>query len=139
MSSEAHGEADINHVLSILITASHICHHHGVLDAYGHISVRNPKNPSTFFLSHNLAPALIATSDDLIEYRVDNAEPVDPNANAGYSERCIHSEILKKFEHVHSVIHSHSPDVLPFSISGVPLKPSIHMAGFLGTLFPLFL
>lgn len=125
---------DVDRTLSVLITTSHICHNHGVLDAYGHISVRNPANPATFFLSQNLAPALISTSDDLVEYHVENAEPVDSNAKTGYSERFIHSEIMKKFAHVNSVIHSHSPDVLPFCISDVPLKSSIHMAGFLGTL-----
>ena len=132
MASKSDDRHDSTGILSTLITASHICHYHGVLDAYGHISVRNPNNKSTFFLSHNLAPALISDLDDLVEYRIDDAEPVNPDTKAGYSERCIHSEILKKYAHVNSVIHSHAPDVLPFCISGVPLKPSIHMAGFLG-------
>lgn len=133
MASKSDDQRDLNAILYTLITASHICHYHGVLDAYGHISVRSPNNKSTFFLSHNLAPALISDLDDLVEYRVDDAEPVNPDTKAGYSERCIHSEILKKYAHVNSVIHSHAPDVLPFCISDVPLKPSIHMAGFLGT------
>lgn len=135
-------ETVLHLALRTLITASHICHHYGVLDAYGHISVRNPSNHSTFFLSQDLAPALISSADDLVEYYVENAEPVDPNAKAGYSERLIHSETMKKFAHVNSVIHSHSPDVLPFCVSDVPLKPTIHMAGFLGTAsrsFPIYL
>ena len=119
--------------LRTLITASHICHHYGVLDAYGHISVRNPNNPSTFFLSKDLPPALISSSDDLFEYYIEDAKPIDPNAPKGYSERLIHSEIMKKFAHVNSVVHSHAEDVLPFAISDVPLKSTIHMAGFLGT------
>ena len=122
----------LDDVLRSLITASHICHLHGVFDAYGHVSVRNPNNPATFFMSRNLPPALVSTSDDLVEYHVDGAEPVESDAKAGYVERCIHSEIFKKFAHVNSVLHSHAADVLPFCISDVPLKPSIHMAGFLG-------
>ena len=126
-------ETALQLALRTLITASHICHHYGVLDAYGHISVRNPNNQSTFFLSQDLPPALISAADDLVEYYIENAEPVDPNAPKGYSERLIHSETMKKFAHVNSVVHSHSQDVLPFAISDVPLKSAIHMAGFLGT------
>ena len=137
MASESHNGQDFNEVFGTLLTASHIGHHHGILDAYGHISVRNPHNPTTFFLSRNLAPALISSSEDIIEYHVDNAEPIEANAKAGYQERCIHSEILKKFAHINSVIHSHAPDVLPFCISDVPLKASIHMAGFLGLFWGL--
>ena len=104
-----------------------------VLDAYGHISVRNPQNPSTFFMSCNMPPALISSKGDLVEYSIEDAEPQDPNPSKGYLERYIHSEILKRFPKVNSVIHSHSPDVLPYCIHSVPLKPTIHMAGFLGT------
>ena len=103
------------------------------MDAFGHISVRNPVNSKTFFLSRNLAPALISTREDFVEYSVDNAEPVDSGAPKGYSERHIHSEILKRFPAVNSVVHSHSPDVLPYCVNDVPLKPTIHMAGFLGS------
>jgi ribulose-5-phosphate 4-epimerase/fuculose-1-phosphate aldolase len=69
-------------------------------------------------MSRFIAPGTISSRTDLIEYWVDNAEPVDPNAGSGYSERCIHSEVLKRFPEVNSVIHSHSEAVLPYSISG---------------------
>lgn len=124
-------------VFSTLITANHILHYHKVLDAYGHISVRNPNNNLTFFLSKNIAPALVSSPEDLVEYYVSNASSVDPNAPAGYIERYIHSEVLKRFPEVNSVIHSHSEAVIPYSDVDVPLEPLIHMAGFLGLiLFP---
>jgi ribulose-5-phosphate 4-epimerase/fuculose-1-phosphate aldolase len=69
-------------------------------------------------MSRFIAPGTISSRTDLIEYWVDTAEPVDPNAGSGYSERCIHSEVLKRFPEVNSVIHSHSEAVLPYSISG---------------------
>src|SRR4051794_35829834 len=124
--------ANLTQLFSTLITASHILHYNGVLDAYGHLSVRNPNNASTFFMSRNEAPALIASTSDIVEYHVSDASPVDPNAPKGFIERYIHSEILKRFSSINSVVHSHSPAIIPFSISGVPLKPSIHLAGFLG-------
>lgn len=115
-----------------LITSSHILHNHDVVDAYGHISVRNPDNPKTFFMSRNMPPALMTTASDIVEYNIDDASPVEKDAPKGFGERCIHSEILKKFPGINAVVHAHAPAVLPFSITGVPLRPAIHMAGFLG-------
>jgi hypothetical protein len=115
-----------------LVTASHILHHNGILDAYGHISVRSPDNPATFWMPCNISPALISTPDDLVEYNIDDASEVEKNAKPGYLERHIHSEIYKRFPAVNSVVHSHCSDVLPYCISEVPLKATIHTAGFLG-------
>jgi len=128
---------NITAVFSTLITANHILHYNKVLDAYGHISVRNPKNNLTFFLARDIAPALVSSPKDIVEYYISNASSVDPNAPTGYIERYIHSEVLKRFPEVNSVIHSHSEIIIPYSVVDVPLEPVIHMAGFLGsTLFP---
>ena len=89
-------------------------------------------------MSRYIAPATISSERDLVEYYVDNAEPVDPNSPKGYSERCIHSEALKRFPEINAVIHSHSEAVVPYSISGVPMQPAFHMAGFLTTETPNF-
>jgi len=122
-----------------LITSSHILHHHGVLDAYGHVSVRNPDTPEHFFMSTHIAPALLSTVDDIIEYKMEDASPADPNEKRkGYLERCIHSEIYKKFPSVNAVVHSHCSDILPYSINSVPLKATTHMAGFLGNGVPVW-
>jgi len=108
---------------STLLTANHILHYHNVVDAYGHISVRNPQDPNTFFISKSLAPALVSSRDDLEEYRVSDASPVNENAPRGYAERFIHSEIYKKYKGVNSVVHAHSEVVLPFAMSSIPLRP----------------
>ncbi|KAK3217489.1 hypothetical protein GRF29_1g3253723 [Pseudopithomyces chartarum] len=119
-----------------LVTASHILHYHGVLDAYGHISVRSPDNPATFWMACNMPPALVSSPEDLVEYKVEDASEVEKNAKKGYLERYIHSEIYKKFPNINAVVHSHCPEVLPYCISDVPLKASTHMSGFLGTSTP---
>ncbi|KAF2007211.1 hypothetical protein P154DRAFT_528879 [Amniculicola lignicola CBS 123094] len=121
-----------------LVLASHILHNNGVVDAYGHISVRSPDNASTFWMPRNVAPALVSTPEDLIEYNVEDASPVEKDAKPGYLERFIHSEIYKRFPAVNSVVHSHASDVLPYCVSGVPLKATIHMAGFLGSNVPMW-
>ncbi|KAK3631645.1 hypothetical protein LTR56_016752 [Elasticomyces elasticus] len=81
-----------------LITANHILHYHNVVDAFGHISARNPQDDRTFFLSKNVAPALVSGRDDIEEYYVADASPVNKDAPDGYKERFIHSEIYKKFK-----------------------------------------
>ena len=62
--------------LKDLITANHILHFHRIVDAYGHISIRNPSNPHTFFLSHSIAPALVSAPTDIVEYNIEDASPV---------------------------------------------------------------
>ena len=101
--------------------------------------LRNPENSSTFYLSAEIAPALVSKPADIVEYRVVDAQPVDPNAPPGYIERYIHSEILKRFPSVNSVIHSHSYQVIPFTIlNDAPLKP-ISIPGYIvGTGLPNF-
>lgn len=70
-------------------------------------------------MPRNLAPALLASEADLVEYHVADAEPVDPSAPNGYVERYIHSEIYKRYPGVNSVIHSHASEVIPYTISGM--------------------
>ncbi|EKD19893.1 class II Aldolase and Adducin domain-containing protein [Drepanopeziza brunnea f. sp. 'multigermtubi' MB_m1] len=89
-------------------------------------------------MSGDKAPALVSSQADLIPYNVSDASPVDPKSKKGYQERFIHSEIYKRFPHVNSVVHSHSEAVLPYTMSGVPMRPTFHIAGFLGPHVPTF-
>ena len=120
------------------ISGCHILHYHNVLDAYGHLSFRHPTDPGRFFMARGIAPATISSPADLIEYRVADAEPVNPTSTKGYTERCIHSECYKRYPGVHAVVHSHAEAVLPYTISGVPLRACYHMAGFLGSEAPVW-
>lgn len=124
--------ANITQLLATYITALHILHFHGILDGYGHMSLRNPENSSTFYMFHRGAPALVSSLDDIALYRVSDAEPVEPNGPAGFLERFIHSEVLKRYPGINVVLHGH-PDVLvSYSIIDAPLRAAIHMAGYLG-------
>lgn len=121
-----------------LISGSHILHYHGIVDAYGHLSARHPFKADVFIMSRDAAPGTISSSDDLVEYNVKDAEPVADNAPRGFAERHIHSEIYKAYPAVQSVVHSHADAVIPYTITGVPLRPCYHMAGFLGHWAPVF-
>jgi len=82
---------------------------------------------------HQLAPALVSRLDDIGEYRISDAEPVDPSTPPAPFERYIHSEILKRYSDVHVVLHGHPEELVAYGVSSVKLRPVIHMAPFLGT------
>jgi ribulose-5-phosphate 4-epimerase/fuculose-1-phosphate aldolase len=119
-----------------LVIANHILADQGVVDGFGHVSVRSVKNPNHYFISRSRAPALV-TADDIMEYDLDD-HPVDARGRTSYLERYIHSEIYKARPDVQSVIHSHSPAVIPFGVTDVPLRPISHMGGFLVKAVPVF-
>lgn len=119
-----------------LVAAYRILAEHGVIDGYGHVSVRSEANPERYWLSRSLAPQLV-TEDDLMEYDLDS-KPVDARGRESVRERFIHGEVFKARPEVNAVVHNHSPSVVPFSITQVPLRPIFHMAAFVGEGLPNF-
>jgi HCOMODA/2-hydroxy-3-carboxy-muconic semialdehyde decarboxylase len=118
-----------------LVTANRILANEGVVDGYGHVSVRNPANASHYLLARAGAPALV-TPADIVEYDLESS-PIS-GAGAGYMERFIHGEIYKARPDIMAVVHSHSPSVIPFGATGIPLKPLYHMSAFLVGGAPVF-
>lgn len=114
-------------VMNDLVAANRILVRQGVLDAFGHVSVRTAPDAESFWLSRNLAPGSV-TVEDLLEHDL-NGDSRDPRRP--YLERFIHAEIYRQRPDVMAVVHSHSPAVVPFSVVSEPLRPVIHMAGFL--------
>lgn len=113
-----------------LAAANRILYSRGVVDGFGHISARHPKRPDRFFIARNMAPGQV-TPADLTELDM-NGEPVGEQPGRPYLERYIHSAILRLRPDVMSVVHSHSPSVVPFSVvPQVSLRPVCHMCGFL--------
>ena len=123
-------------MLEDLVAGSLILAQHGVLDAFGHVSVRHPADPGRYLLSRNLAPELV-TCADIVEYDLDS-EPVDPKAPRGFLERYIHGEIYKARPDVGAVIHTHSPSVVPFGVTKAAMQPVYHMSGFIGRGVPVY-
>ena len=119
-----------------LVLANHIIADQGLVDGFGHVSVRSEKNPNHYFISRSRAPALVS-GDDIMEYDLDD-NPIDARGRNSYLERFIHSEIYTARPDVQSVIHTHSPSAIVFSVSDVPLRPMSHMGGFLIRQVPVF-
>jgi ribulose-5-phosphate 4-epimerase/fuculose-1-phosphate aldolase len=118
-----------------LVLANHILANEGVLDGYGHVSVRHPVNPNHYHLARSKAPALI-TNADITEYDLDSTPVGAPVA--GYVERFIHGEIYRARPDVMAVVHCHCPDVIPFAATEVAMRPVYHMASFIGDGVPVF-
>jgi ribulose-5-phosphate 4-epimerase/fuculose-1-phosphate aldolase len=124
-------------LIAELVTANHILYDQGVLDAFGHVSVRHDQYPDRFLLARNMAPGLVQ-AQDIVEFDLDG-NPFNGAGRAIYLERFIHGEIYKARPDVIAVVHSHSPSVVPFSVSkSSPLRATCHMAGFIGTSTPIF-
>jgi HCOMODA/2-hydroxy-3-carboxy-muconic semialdehyde decarboxylase len=119
-----------------LVVGSRVLADLGVLDAFGHVSMRDPRNPSHFLMSRSLAPALV-TADDIMEFDAEG-NAVDPKGRAVFLERFIHSEVYNARPDVMAVVHTHSAGVIPFGISKTKLKPVYHNSAFLGAGAPVF-
>jgi ribulose-5-phosphate 4-epimerase/fuculose-1-phosphate aldolase len=128
--------ADDAAVIDDLVAANRILAHEGVVDGFGHVSVRDPQNPNRYRLSRSLAPALV-TAADVMTYDLDGTA-LDANGRTGYVERFIHGAIYKVRPDVNAIVHAHTPAVIPFSVTGVRLQPVFHMGAFLGAGVPVF-
>ena len=113
--------AQLKAVIEDLVIGNRILYVQDVVDSYGHISARHPHDPQRFLMSRARAPGLV-TAADIQVFGLDG-ELARPDARPVYSERFIHSEVYKARPDVNAVVHSHSPTVVPFSVTQVPLRP----------------
>jgi HCOMODA/2-hydroxy-3-carboxy-muconic semialdehyde decarboxylase len=121
-----------------LVAANRTLARLNVLDAFGHVSVRDPRQSHRYLISRSIAPESVTAADIVL---LDlNSQTVDPKDDGKllYRERFIHGEIYKARPDVNAVVHSHSPTVVPFTVTRAKLKPLLHNAGFLGLGAPLF-
>ena len=123
-------------LLDDLVAANHILAGLGVLDGFGHVSLRDPERADAYLMSRSLAPELVG-ADDIMSFDLASAAQ-EGDARTPYLERFIHGEIYARRADVQAVVHSHAPGVVPFAASSVPLRPIYHMGGFLGTGVPVF-
>lgn len=123
-------------LISDLVVANRILFDQGVVDGFGHVSVRDANRPGYFRIARSMAPGLV-TEADILRVDIATCEPVDTERRT-YLERFIHCAVYQARDDVNAVVHSHSPAVIPFGISKEQLKPVYHMSGFLGGGAPVF-
>lgn len=119
-----------------LVAANGILVNYGVLDTLGHVSARNSRNPGRYLLSRSRAPKLVRT-EDIEEYDF-KSRPARANQHQMYLERFIHGAIYEARPDVQAVVHNHAPSLIPFGITGVPLRPVFQSAAFISGGVPVF-
>jgi len=130
------GAAPSAKLVEDLVYANHILADQNVLDGFGHVSVRSDKDPSHFLMARSMAPGLVTTRD-ILEFNQEG-EPIDARGRAVYLERSIHAAIYRARPDVMAVVHSHSPEIIPYTVTGTSLRPIYHMSSFLGAGTPIF-
>src|SRR5215210_6405847 len=123
-------------LITELVVANRILATEDVVDAYGHVSVRNPDNPERFFLAHSKSPSMVEAAD-IVEHTLDG-QVLKPDPRPLYPERFIHAAIYEARPDVIAVVHAHAEDVLPFTITQPPLRPVIHSGAFIGANVPVW-
>lgn len=129
-------ETVLGEVLRDLVIANRILAREGVLDGFGHVSVRHPGNPGRYFMSRSRSPELV-TREDLLEFTLDN-QAVEPDDRAMYAERYIHGCVYQARPDVQAVCHNHSHAVIPYAVSGRSIRPIMHMASVIGDEVPVW-
>ncbi|SRR6266545_4075279 len=119
-----------------LAAANRILAHEDVVDAFGHVSVRDPDNPKRYVMARSRSPELVEFGD-LIRFEQDGRS-LDPENRTPYGERMIHGAIYEARSDVNAVVHNHAYSLLPFGITGRTLEPVVHVASVIGSKIPLW-
>jgi ribulose-5-phosphate 4-epimerase/fuculose-1-phosphate aldolase len=126
--------SEVEHIIRDLVIANRVLANEGVIDDFGHVSVRHPGDPDRYFLSRSRSPEIVS-ADDIIEFTLDG-KPVNPETRKLYAERALHGSIYMARPDVNAVAHHHPRSVLPFTVTDLPLKPIFHMAAVIGAEVP---
>ena len=127
----------LDRALNDLVIANRILAHEDVVDAYGHVSIRHPEDPSRYLLARSLSPEAV-TRKDIMEFDLEG-RVVGKDERQPYLERFIHGAIYEARPEVQAVVHAHAEAVLPFTIAdGTRLQPVIHSGSFMGTDVPVW-
>jgi HCOMODA/2-hydroxy-3-carboxy-muconic semialdehyde decarboxylase len=136
LAAQAAAAAPDPKLIEDLVAANRILAHEGLLDGWGHVSVRVPGSPERYLMARNV-PAELVTAADILEYDLDS-KPLGGGHPALYTERYIHGEIYRARPDVMAVVHTHAPPLIPFGVTRVPLKAMYHRAAFVAFGIPVF-
>lgn len=126
----------LDYVLEELVTANRILAREGIVDSFGHVSVRHPDNPERFLMSRARAPDCVEV-DDIMEFTL-TGELINPGSRKPYLERFIHGSMLEARPDIHAVVHNHSPSVIPFGATNTIIRPIMHMIANVGHEVPIW-
>lgn len=123
-------------IVADLVLAGRILAMEGVIDSFGHVSVRHPERADRYLMPRVRAAELV-THDDILEFDFDD-QPQSVSDARVFAERCIHSAIYRARPDVMAVCHHHAPEMMPFCVSGIALVPVFHLGATMGAIVPLW-
>ena len=126
----------LTQALEELVTANRILASERVVDAFGHVTIRHPASADRYLMARARAPQCVEV-EDVMEFTLDGTA-LDPRDRKAYAERHIHGAIYEMYPAVRAVVHNHSPSVIPFGITGTPLRPVMHMCASMGARVPVW-
>jgi ribulose-5-phosphate 4-epimerase/fuculose-1-phosphate aldolase len=129
-------KTELDAALRDLVIANRILAHEGVLDGFGHVSIRHPTDPGRYFMACSRSPEQV-TRRDLIEFHLDS-RPIDQNGRPMYAERFIHGQILQARPEVKAICHNHAHNLIPFGVTGNTIRPLMHMSSVIGPEVPIW-
>jgi ribulose-5-phosphate 4-epimerase/fuculose-1-phosphate aldolase len=129
--------SELSNLVTDLVAANRILANEGIVDAFGHISVRHPENPNRYLLSRSRSPGLV-TEDDIMEFELDGTLVGAAKDTPIYIERPIHGAVYEARPDVQSVVHHHCLEMLPFAITKLPMRPALHTSRSIGAEVPVW-
>lgn len=128
--------SNIDALIHDLVSANRILAHEGIVDGFGHVSLRHPDDPGRFFLARARAPQNVVP-EDILEFTLDG-QCTKAGAPMSYIERYIHCAVFEARPDVKSVIHNHSKSLIPFGVTGNKLRPIMHDCATIGCEVPVW-
>jgi HCOMODA/2-hydroxy-3-carboxy-muconic semialdehyde decarboxylase len=128
--------AQLDDLLEDLVTANRILAKLGIVDSFGHVTIRHPDNPKRYFMSRARAPERVEMAD-IMEFTLEG-EPIDPQGRRPYLERFIHGAAYEARSDVMACVHNHSPGVIPYGVTGRKMRPIMHMCASIGHEVPIW-
>ena len=103
------------------VLGNRICALDEVVDAFGHVTVRNPEKPDTFFISWATSPEFVTVDDlQLCDFE---GNILNGDTRPAYGERILHARVYKARPDVNAVCHGHPASLMPFICSDIPYRP----------------
>jgi ribulose-5-phosphate 4-epimerase/fuculose-1-phosphate aldolase len=127
---------DVELAIRNLVIANRILGKEGVVDAFGHVSIRHPADPSRYFLSRSRSPELVVERD-IMEFDLDS-NAIEQRGRTVYSERFIHGCVYKARSDVMAVCHSHAHALVPFTVTDTSIQPIWVMSAAIGNDVPVW-
>jgi ribulose-5-phosphate 4-epimerase/fuculose-1-phosphate aldolase len=128
--------SSLSEAVSLLVVANHILAREGVVDAFGHVSLRHPEHDGRYLLSCSRSPEQVRASD-IMAFELDG-RTVGDDARRPYLERFIHGGVYEARPDLHAVVHSHSAELIPYGVTNTPIRPLMHVAGCIGRCVPVW-